>query len=54
MTAVGWCWQGHNQAKAAAASALVKAQAVGDKKEQELAAVHASLEEANHKLQVRP
>ena len=47
------CWvQNHNQAKASANSAMQKAQAGQEAKEQELAAVHHNLEEVNQKLQV--
>ena len=45
------CMQAHNQAKSSATSALQKAQAAKDRKEQEVADLHHSLEEANHKLQ---
>lgn len=43
--------QAHNQAKSSATSALQKAQAAKDRKEQEVADLHHSLEEANQKLQ---
>lgn len=44
--------QAHNQAKSSATSALVKAQAGKEQKEQEVAELHHALEEANRKLQV--
>ncbi len=44
--------QAHNQAKSSATSALEKLQTAKDKKEQEVADVYHSLEEANRKLQV--
>ena len=42
----------HNQAKSSVMSSLEKVQAGKEKKEQELAAAHQALEEANKKLQV--
>lgn len=48
----GMCVQAHNQAKSSATSALVKAQAGKEQKEQEVAELHHALEEANCKLQV--
>lgn len=48
----GMCVQAHNQAKSSATSALVKAQAGKEQKEQEVAELHHALEEANRKLQV--
>ena len=50
----GYVVQMHNQAKSSVTSSLEKVQAGKDKKEQELAATHHALEEANKKLQVCP
>lgn len=44
--------QAHNQAKSSATSALVKAQAGKEQKEQEVSELHHALEESNRKLQV--
>jgi hypothetical protein len=44
--------QAHNQAKSSATSALVKAQASKEQKEQEVSELHHALEESNRKLQV--
>ena len=43
--------QAHNQAKSSATSALVKAQAGKEQKEQEVSELHHALEESNRKLQ---
>ena len=44
--------QMHNQAKASVASSLEREKAAKERKEQELAAAHQTLEETNKKLQV--
>ena len=49
----GACFvQMHNQAKSTVTTSLEKVQAAKEKKDQELAAAHQALEEADKKLQV--